>query len=332
MTTETDNQPQEQSFAEFEAEVMGGAKAEPKAEPENDDEPNPETNDELELTEDDELVEDEDEDKGDKKPRHKSAKQRIDEITAARRQAERERDELRAEIARMRGDPAPQAQEPEIVAPNPDDFEFGEADPKYIEALTDYKVDVKLAERDKAAKQTEAQTAQRETLSNLDNSWIEQSEAAAEKYEDFDEKIADYQATAPCPPLMAIAIQASPVAADVAYHLANNSDENELIAVEVETNPMSAAERIGAIEGQFMTERPKHPGANAHPLEKALHAGRLKAFLAKGKADPKPTAKIATDAPEPARHRVRGGAGKFEVDDATDDFKAFEAKVMRGRR
>lgn len=334
MTIETETDGED--FAAFEARMAAG-EPDPVETPEEIEEQTPEVNDELELTDEDELVEDEETDK--RKPRSKSARERIDELTAARRSAERERDELRAEMARLRGEgPAtPEAAdtlaELEARKPNADDFEFGEADPNYLEALTDWKVDVKLAKRESEATAKQQQEAARETFTSLDTSWTEAEARGAEKYDDFAERVEDFKANAPCPPLMAVAIQASPVAEDVTYHLASNHDEAELIATMLATNPAGAAERFGRLEGQFMTEKPKHPGANAHPLDLAMHAGRLEAYLAnKGKApEPKPQAKIATDAPEPARHSVRGGAGRFSVDDDTNDFAAFERKHMKRR-
>ncbi len=246
--------------------------------------------------------------------------------------------ERRAEAAeaRLTGKPEPTATEtaeegPVAPDPNDDKYEFGEADPAYLADLTDYKVDLKLAERDKAAQDRADQAAQSESLTALDTQWNEKAAAAVEKYPDFEEKVVESAAAGDwaCPPLVAAAISSSDVGADVAYHLASNPAEAEVIAAQLSVNPMVAAEAFGFIEGGFLDKAPARPGANAHPLDVALYAGRLRAFHEKGAA---PKGKIATDAPEPAQHRVRGGSGQFEVGGDTSDFAAFEKKAMGGKR
>lgn len=316
----TEEQPQD--FAAFEASLAEPDTPADKPEPDsnvNDAKPDDEV---LELGEDDELAPDEGEEaKPEGEKRHKTAKQRIDELTKARREAERQNGELLQRIAALEGGHKPDA--PELKAPDPEEFEFGEADPAYLEALTDYKVDKKLAERDQKAAEQGQQTQARETFQNLDSNWIEAEARGAEKYDDFADRVEDFKANAPCPPLMAIAIQASPVAEDVTYHLAINQDTAELIAAELAGGDLlGAAKRLGEVEGQYFETKPERPATNAHPADHALYAGRLKAFLAK-----KPKGKTVTDAPEPPKHQVRGSGGKFSKDPSEMNFAEFEASV-----
>jgi hypothetical protein len=182
----------------------------------------------------------------------------------------------------LRSGPQPTAVETDLTAPNPDDdkYEFGEADPQYLADLTEYKVELKLTAREKA-QQEKAQTevAERErqaTLQHLDTNWAERSAKGAEKYDDFNATVEDFKTNAPCPPLMAVAIQSSPVAEDVTYYLGKNKHEAEALAAQVMTGDtsamMAAAERFGAIEGQFLDEMPTRPTGN-HPLDMAAYAG-----------------------------------------------------------
>lgn len=237
----------------------------------------------------------EDEDKPEGKRRSKPASERIAEITRDKHEALR-----RAEAAEERlralesGQEAPKPTE--LTEPNPDDFEFGEADSQYLRALAKYEVKVELAaEREEQARVAQ-QEASRAQAATLDTSWAEQAEKAVERYPDFADKVAEYK-NEPCPLIMAAAIQSSEFGADVVYHLANNPKENRELAHLAETDPLEAARRFGRLEARF-----------------------------EGKAsnDTRPTAKTITDAPEPPKHGVRGSGGRFEVDGSTTDFEAFE--------
>lgn len=283
--------------------MVEAVKAEPEAEEEN-----PEVNDTLELTDEDELVEDE----GDKRPRSKSAKQRIDELTKARREAERERDELRQRLeAKER--PQPEPQEQGIgPAPDPNDldrYEFGESDPKYIADMARYEVRKEIAEERQRELQ-QAKAAQiTQALAEVDSKWTEAAEKASEKYEDFAEVISEYQEKEPCPQLMAVAIQSSDIAADIAYHLAKNPEENRTLAAMADPrsrtyDPLEAARQFGRLEGRLQA-------ANSNP-------------------EPKPEPKRATTAPEPPRHNLRGGGGKFSPDYSSENVDLDEvARAMK---
>lgn len=317
----------ENDFAAFEAAATEDAPPPEAKEPET-----PAEGEEA-RTEDDETpaVNDEaaepegDEPEGDDKPekrRSKPAHTRIAELTAKMREFER-----RAIDAEARAASTPPAAPVELTRPDPNDekYEFGEADPQYLEDVMDYKVEVKLAERAKSA-DTEAQrTAAVEAVTALDEGWEAQATKGAEKYNDFDKVVLESAAAGEwaCPPMVAAAISSSEVGSDVAYHLAKNPDQAEAIAAQLEVDPIAAATRFGTIEGGFMDAKPVRPPANAHPLDKALYAGRMLGFIDKAKPDP---VKL-TNAPEPPRHNVRGGAGKFEVGADTSDFAAFERKV-----
>lgn len=260
---------------------------------------------------------------GDKpeKGRSKPAHERIAEITKARREAERERDELRQRIEALESGKAPEQSKPqasealkaiEAAQPDPNDpkYEFGEADPQYLADLTDWKVDVRLAKRDaelaekqEKAEQEQRQAAMQKVASNLDTSWQEKAKAGAEKYDDFNEVVLEGAAAEawPCPPLVAIGIASSDQGADIAYHLAKNPTEAEELAKLSVTDPMEAARRFGRLEARFET-----PAANTN-------------------------ARRVTNAPEPPKHTARGAGGKFEVDGSTTDFAAFERKANAGR-
>lgn len=314
----SEEQQQEETFAQFEAGVLGKGTPEPVAEEAPAEEP-------LELTEEDEVVAPEGEDESEEgKGRHKSAKQRIGELTAKLRQTERELAAERAERGRA-AEPKAEDAPAELKAPDPNDakYEFGEADPRYIADLTRYEVKQEL-ENDRKAKDADVQKAEAAKVgAELDTKWQEAQAKGAEKYEDFTDKLESLKISEP---ILAIAVQASPVAADAAYHLANHPHEAALLEARIKAGDiLGAAERFGEIEGATLEEAPVYP-TNGNPLDIALYAGRLKTYQAK---EAKPKGKIATEAPEPAKHSIRGGAGKFEVSDDTNDFASFERKYAR---
>lgn len=244
---------------------------------------------------------DADEDEAEKKHRSKPAKERISELTRARREAERRAEAAEARLAQLTGgQDQQQGGETALAEPDPNEFEFGEADPGYLRALAVHTVRQEM----NAARQAEAQQAQAEVMTQraqaLDTTWQEQAEKAVERYEDFAPTIEEYQKTQPCPPILAMAIQASDHGADVAYHLAKNPKENAVLAQLAQTDPLEAARRFGRLEARFESR------------EEA----------------PKPKAKTITDAPEPPSHRARGSAGRFETPDDTDDLDAFSRKFF----
>jgi hypothetical protein len=169
-------------FAEFEAAVIAGEPApevvaEPKAAEPTGDEP-------LELTDADEAVDLADGEEGgekdpdDKRRRSKPAAHRIAELTARLRETERERDALKT----------PPAAEPAKAPdkPDPAKFEFGEADPSYIDALTDWKIDSREAERAKAG---EANHARQQFVDRITTGVSTAETSGKAKYADFEAKV-----------------------------------------------------------------------------------------------------------------------------------------------
>ena len=202
------------------------------------------------------------------KPKGKSVQERIDELTAARREAEREAEFWRSKATEKQPEPEPEGD----GRPDPGSYEFGEADPAYWEALTEWKAEQKIE-----AKLAEHQQRQKVELAvqKVEAAYSERLQAAREELPDYDDKVTKSAARGewPCPPLVAIAIKESEVGPKVAYHLATNRGE----AIQL---------------------------ANMSPIEQAVQFGRLEERF---RSQPKTTAKIATDAPEPAQARTKGG-------------------------
>lgn len=224
----------------------------------------------------------------DGKPPKKTAKERIDELTRARHDAERVAEEAIAEAERLRAAAAAPVADND-AEPNPEAYPLGDTDPQYLKDMGAFGARSAMKEaRAQDAEQAERNAAQAEA-SRIDANWAQRETAAEEKYPDYDEKVrrgAEAKAW-PCTPIMAHTIKTSEQGADVAYHLASNPDE---------------ARRIEALD----------------PVSQIRAIGRLEAQL----ADSTPKPKTVTDAPAPLAP-ARGQSGKFQPPPDTDDFASF---------
>jgi len=278
----------EQDFAQFEAETLGKTGDRAPATVTNEDETGENGTGAVEG------------ETGDGKPRTNSVQERMNEMTAARREAERVAEERAREVEYWKG--VAEGKKPEAEAgkpaegddpePKSDDYEYGEADARFIPDNARWNARDEFRQQQRQAnEQAEAAALRRGHEARVAE--------AVEKYPDYAEKV---QASAdrgewPCTQVMALGIMASEVGPDVAYHLASNHAEAARIA---KLHPLEQARELGRIEGGFLN-KPKEPAP---------------------KVD-------APKAPPPPTHQARGVGGKFEVDDDTSDFAAFEAKYQR---
>lgn len=96
----------------------------------------------------------------------KSAQERINEVTAARREAERQAEFWRNEAMRQREQPQARTApvQPRDVAPHPDDFHHGDADPLYLVALAKYEAKTEIRQEYEARDQQTRLTGQLSTF------------------------------------------------------------------------------------------------------------------------------------------------------------------------
>ena len=258
--------------------------------------------DDLEVVseDDDTLAQDEDEEPTDDatdvdpKPKKKNRfQERIDELTAARKEAERERDELAANFqqqldemkAKLEGNKDGQTKDKpegvgsELVAPNKDDknedgtpkYPLGEYDPKFMRDTVEHM----FAEREAKAQQEQTLTAEQrqrmEAEAALQGEWNNKLVDARERYPDFqqkgeqmlavfegiDEQYGDYLTTT---------LMEMDNGPDVFYYLANNVEEAQAI---VNAGPKKATMALAKLEaqlgGQPSTPRQKVTKAKTPP-------------------------------------------------------------------
>lgn len=242
-------------------------------------------------------------------PQAKSVQERINEITAKRREAERLADERARDAEYWRGvaegriaPPQQQQAEPSDGKPDPNGYEFGEADPRYIEDLTDWKVDQKLEKTLTERDQRQQVTAQ---LDKLEQTYTANVEKTREEIPDYDDKVTKTAARGewPCPPVVALAAKESDVGPKVLYHLATNREEAVAIS---QLSPIEQAIAFGRLEGRFLNQ-PETPKPN-----------------------------IATNAPEPPQQRTKGGqfapSGRLDDRQSQEDWlRARNAQLAQQR-
>lgn len=314
-------------------EIMRAATADDDAAPAAKPEAKP-ADDTLELGGDDapELTDEQKAEAEKEKGRSRPWSRRVDNLTARLREAERERDEA---IARSSGKTTetPTLEQVEAKKPNADNFEFGQADPDYLDALTDWKLDVREAktadERRKAGETNAVEAKKQETVAKLNEGMANIEKVGTEKYNDFEAKMTEAveaRGGEPLHPMVSIGIAVSPAGADIAYRLATDETVSDKIETLAKTNPHAAAIAFGELEGEYLDDDGDADLNPADPLDMARMVGRERARRKGlgGKAGEVKT----TKAPAAQTERARGGAGQFEVDDATNDFAAFERKIM----
>jgi len=190
-------------------------------------------------------------DNRDEKGRFKpTAKERIDELTRARRDAERDAEYWKS-VAEGKIVPPAKAAAVEVKpneAPTRDQFESEE---DFLDALTDHKVEVKLAEREQQAEQNKAQTTKVET-------WQSKLAAARADIADFD-SVMD-AAELPVKPHVAELVMEHDHGAKVIHHLAMNPEQLEKINA---MTPAKAAFAIAEIATQFNTAEATSPSKPA---------------------------------------------------------------------
>lgn len=241
----------------------------------------------------DDAAADEGEDQGESPPKpKKTAQERIDELTAARRQAEREAKEAREEAARWRTEAEQRAATSQTPQggdgkPNPEDFQDGVYDPAYVEALTDWKADQavsrRLNERDQVRTQQTALTAF--------------NARAAEAFPDGE-------------PEGLKALKAMP----------QLSQTVAMTILDMEDGP-KVADHLGANRAEL------HRIETLAPHLQVLELAKISTALA---AKPAPVVNKIPGAPEPPDNRVRGAGGQFRTPPDTSDFAAFEKMAGAG--
>lgn len=137
-------------------------------------------------------------------------------------------------------------------------FESYEA---YLDALADWKVEQRLAERDQKSKEETSKRERVERLQKAREGFEDRAEKFREAHDDFDEVAFDD--AVPVSEAMAEAIFDSELGPELLYHLGQNQKEAARIS---RLSPFAAAREIGKLEVQLKTPAPKRPSNAPEPI------------------------------------------------------------------
>lgn len=238
---------------------------------------------ETEANEDEESEDEPTDDAKDKAKPKNRYQERINELTAKARQAERERDELLKKLNEKTNTPKPKTDEAEantttsLKAPSPSDknedgtdkYPLGEFDPKYVKDTIQHVLAEERAAQEQKARENEKLSAEEQYRATLQSTWNDKLDIVQERYPDFKEKGEEMlsvfegidQAYGQYLTDTLMEMDAGP---EVFYYLATNLDEAQKI---VDAGPRKATIALAKIEAQLAgtktTESPKIKVTNA---------------------------------------------------------------------
>lgn len=199
-----------------------------------------EADDQAQTQQDDQQAEDateqqpERDDKGRFKP---GVQSRIDELTKARHEAEREAAYWKGRASSDQEKAQTTAPEAASPKPTPDQFDdYGD----YVESLAEWKADQKI---NQALSEREAKAAQRQQAEAIASTWEQRQTQARASFPDYDAVVGG--SDAPVAQHVAEAVQDSEHGPALAYHLAKNP---EVLANLNGMSPRQADREIGRIE------------------------------------------------------------------------------------
>lgn len=176
-------------------------------------------------------------------PKRKGFLNRINELTAHRRNAERERDELQERLQALESrfsEPAQQAQQQELSASDFDTYD------EYVAAVAERRAAAVIQRQIHELQQREEQNRQNARRHEIQTTLMSKMEAAAERYDDFAEVVTDPNAQITA--TMVEALADTDNAGDIAYFLGKNPDKARAIA---SLSSLAQAREIGRLDERF---------------------------------------------------------------------------------
>jgi DNA mismatch repair ATPase MutL len=305
----------------------GRVKEAPKSEAEEQTEETDETADtqEVETDEDEKPAEtdeehsdgddDEDSDKSGEKPTKKPNRfqDRINELTAKAREAERREKELTRRLDEIAARQSPPVETPaapkaaEDVGPTPDDqnedgsdkYPLGEFDPQYIRDLTRHTIQNEQKASNERLEQERVQRETQQAREQLNTQWTEKLTKVAAEHDDYMEKTIELESTfdgldSGYSDYLVNTIKSLDHGPEVLYHFANNLEEAQKF---VKMGPLAATLALGELNARF------------------------KATVDQSQQE-KPQARV-TKAPVPPQVTNKGTKTRTSVSADTDDLDAF---------
>ena len=270
-------------------------------------EPKEETEEESQEESAEESKDDAEAESKGKKEKQDRFQKRITQLTQKRKEAEALADansrkvaELEEMIKRMAKGGNTQTEE----KPKPNRAEY-QSDDEYVEALTDWKLDQKMAEKEKKQAEERAKAEEEAVL----KSYQRKAKEASLKLSDFNEVMAEFQKVQ-VKKFIEDALLESDVGPYVAYILAKDPDEFERIS---NLPAIKAVKELGKLEEKFKDAFDDEPEKEPEPKKKPVVATK-KLEVSKAFAPVTPL-KGATQETAPAN----------------ESFAAYKARIARER-
>lgn len=175
--------------------------------------------------------------------------ERVNEITRARREAERERDYLRQQMAQFQAQQPPQYTRPQSTDRPPSLQEFATVE-EWGQAIAEYSAHQALSR----AEQTFQQRDQYHTQQQIAQQFQAKEATFAATTPDYLDRVAELTSSVPLPGELLMAISQSDHGPAVAYHLAQHLDVADRLA---RMHPVAAAVEIGRIEARLSAPQTK---------------------------------------------------------------------------
>lgn len=267
---------------------------------------------------------------GGKAPHQRKAEDRIGQAVAKQRATERElaterearakdRGEFEARLKALETRPLTADAKPAKVvdkdAPRPADYEFGELDAAYIDAVVEYKtgkaIAQRLADQDRKAQTSTATAAQAEFEQKVSKFGT----SGSKLYDDFADVVVQGARDGAWPLSATVGelLFDSEHGPDIAYYLATHVDEAKVMMAKT---PTAQAAAFGRLEASFSSVSSDATAQDAEQVQAE-------------QAPPKPAQQArTTQAPPPLPNRARAAGGKPSVSADTNDFAAFERLAM----
>lgn len=226
-------------------------------------------------------------DEPEEKPKPKKVnrfQERINELTAKAREAERALEALRAEQAQKQAEPTKQAT-PVVqdTGPDPDaknedgsdKYPLGEFDPQYIRDMARHTIDKEWAARkeQEAAEQNQRQIEA--ARAELQNQWVEKLTPMTEQHEDFLDKTMELESAfdgldPAYSDYLVQTIKSLDHGPEVLYYFANNLEEAKRF---VQSGPLNATLALGEINAMFKGNTRKETKVSKAPPPPQVNKG-----------------------------------------------------------
>jgi len=190
--------------------------------------------------------------------------ERVNEITKARREAERRADALERELYQYRQQPVQHQPQSNDKPPSLEDYNFDHS--AWAQAMTQHAI----AQAEQRVEARFQQQSQRQHQQTIEQQFEQRSQEYAKAHPDYEQSVSELSRAVQFHPAVVEAIGLSDKGPELVHHLAQHLDEADRIA---RMPPHIAAVQLGRIEAQLSAPKAK-PVTNAPNPPPVLGGGK----------------------------------------------------------